>query len=67
MTVFAGVTGFACGYSKSSKQTTKNTQPTGSHTSGVGKPSNNINPGGSYTKLDSKGNLYSYTQFDNLG
>lgn len=39
----------------------------GLHTSGVGSPNNNINPGGSYTKLDNNGRLYSYTQFDELG
>ena len=37
------------------------------HTVGVGNVKNNINPGGSYVKLDSKGNIYSYTTFDNLG
>ena len=38
-----------------------------SHTSGIGSPENNINPGGSYTKYDSNGNIYSYTQFDDVG
>ena len=47
--------------------TTVNQQSVGSHTSGVGNPNKNVNPGGSYTKLDNNGNLYSYTQFDNLG
>ena len=60
------------GYTMSKAQatqttTTGNTKPTVRHTSGVGNTNKNINPGGSYTKLDNNGNLYSYTQFDNLG
>lgn len=60
------------GYSMSSSQSPKVTPNTnhksgGSHTSGVGSPKNNINPGGSFTKLDNSGNIYSYTQFDDLG
>ncbi len=60
------------GYTMSKAQayngtTTKSAQANVSHTSGVGSPKNNINPGGSYTKLDNNGNLYSYTQFDNFG
>ena len=37
------------------------------HTTGVGSPNNNVNINGSFTKLDHKGNLYSYTQFDSFG
>jgi len=71
-TAFGGLTGGYDGYTMSKAQTpqtttTGNTKPTVRHTSGVGNPNNNINPGGSYTKLDNNGNLYSYTQFDNLG
>ena len=70
-TAFGGLTGGYDGYTMSKAQTpqttTGNTKPTVRHTSGVGNPNNNINPGGSYTKLDNNGKLYSYTQFDNLG
>ena len=34
---------------------------------GNGRIKNNIVPGGSYTKVDLRGNIYSYTQFDELG
>ena len=39
----------------------------GKHTSGTGSPKNNVNPNGSYTKIDSDGNIYSYTRFDSYG
>jgi len=71
-TALGGLTGGYDGYTMSKAQTSKvttapKTQSTVSHTKGVGSPNNNINPGGSYTKLDNNGGLYSYTQFDNLG
>ena len=34
------------------------------HLKGTGKAGNNATPNGSYTRLDNKGNLYSYSQFD---
>ena len=34
------------------------------HLSGSGSPKNNATPNGSFTKMDSKGNVYSYTEFD---
>lgn len=37
------------------------------HTYGTGSNKNNVNPSGSYTKFDSHGEIYSYTQFDALG
>ena len=58
------------GYTMSQMQQPKDVssgKSTTLHTSGVNSPDNNINPGGSYTKLDNNGNLHSYTQFDNLG
>ncbi|MBR1811759.1 MAG: hypothetical protein IJ766_09005, partial [Clostridia bacterium] len=39
----------------------------GQHLKGTGSPKKNATPNGSYTKVDSKGNLYSYTQFDSQG
>jgi len=41
------------------------TQPL--HTTGTTSPKNVSNPGGSYTKLDNNGNIYSYTQFNLSG
>ena len=65
---FGAYNGYALYGSQSSQSVTSSTSPSGgSHTSGTGSPKNNINPGGSYTKTDSSGNLYSYTQFDELG
>ena len=66
-TAFGGLTGGYDGYTMSKAQATPKSQHSVSHTSGVDSPKNNVNPGGSYTKLDNNGNLYSYTQFDNLG
>ena len=43
------------------------TNSNSSHRVGTGSATNNIVPGGSYTKLDTNGNIYSYTQFDKLG
>ncbi len=37
---------------------------TSQHLSGTGSPQNNGTPNGSYTKYDSRGNLYSYTEYD---
>lgn len=60
----AALTGMHDGYTMHKTQTPKATIK---HTSGVGSPEKNINPGGSYTKLDHKGDTYSYTEFDNFG
>lgn len=72
VTAGAGIAGGYDGYAMSKAQTANITTTEAPksdtlHTSGVGSPKNNINPGGSYTKLDNNGNLYSYTQFDDLG
>lgn len=37
------------------------------HTTGVCSPKKVSNPGGSYVQLDSKGNIYSYTQYNSRG
>ena len=44
---------------------TTSAQP--SHTTGTVSPKKVSNPGGSYTQLDSNGNIYSYTQFNLSG
>ena len=68
-TIGGGILSGYGGYkmSQALTSTTTNTTPTRSHTTGVGSPDNNVNPGGSYTKLDNNGNIYSYTQFDDMG
>ena len=71
-TVGGAAIGAYSGYSISGTQSsnvTSNSEPEESilHTSGIGSPMNNVNPGGSYTKLNNFGNIYSYTQFDSFG
>ena len=61
MTMMGGVIPPLTTYSSSKPHSTVQ------HTKGMGSPNKNVNPGGSYTKIDNNGYIYSYTQFDSQG
>ncbi len=64
-TGIGGLVAAAGAYGSMKSTPATDTHPT--HTSGVGSPQKNPNPNGSYTQFDSKGNIYSYAQYDSEG
>ena len=66
-TLTGGVFGSLAGYSMSSSQLAKEPQNTVKHVTGISSPKKNVVPSGTYTQLDNKGSIYSYTQFDSSG